>query len=295
MTWYSQVNFDCKSSKLKLCAKQHPYQITSNEFKTIESCLLDPYYETWPKSAIHSNLLKLGKITISRSTFYKHAQQIMPSKERKKSRKKGYRPLRASYVNKYWHMDISYFNTDNNQRSFIYAIIDNYSRKIIAWKCEQEISKIHIGSVINEALKLTSLTQLNLVTDGGKENVNQYIQNLILQYYEQSGIDIEHKIALKTIRQSNSMIERFFRIMKSNYLYFNVPYSHQELCLALEKIIHEYNFLRPHYALNHLTPAECFDGKQFPDISKRIKRARKQRFKKNKNCNCTLCICDEPD
>lgn len=289
--WHTQVYYKCQSSKLKLCAKKHPFQITEKEYKIIESYLLDPFYTAWPKSAIHSTLIVQGKISISRSTFYKHAHNILPEKERIKSRKPKFKPLRANYINEYWHMDISYFSTQNNQRSFIYAIIDNYSRKIIAWKCEPTISKHFVGEIIIEAMQTVSVKKLNLVSDGGTENVNTYIEQLILNFHLQKDISIDHKVALKTIRQSNSMIERFFRTMKSQYLYFNVPYTHIELCIALEKIIHEYNHIRPHYALNHLTPGEAYEGKQGPDLELQLKKAKKKRYKVNINCPCTECNC----
>ncbi|MDP1727201.1 MAG: DDE-type integrase/transposase/recombinase [Bacteroidota bacterium] len=291
--WYSKVHYECDSSKMKLCAKRHPFQITNREFRIIETNLKDPDYLNWPKSAIHSELLKKGRLHISRSTFYKHASFILPDNIRGKGKKPSYSPLRASYVNEYWHMDLSYFTTKNGNRSYIYAIIDNFSRKIIAWDCKTYISKKVVGEVICKALQTVSIHKLNLVSDGGSENINHYINHLLTQFLDQQQIHVDHLVALKTIKQSNSMIERFFRIMKSNYLYFNTPFAHEELVLALEKIIYEYNYLRPHYALNHLTPAEVFSGIKMPDLSKDFKAAKAIRFKKNKNCDCTICICDE--
>ncbi len=288
--WYTQVFFECESSKLKLCAKQHPFQITNKEYLIIELALTDPYYHHWPKSAIHSELLRRKKLNISKSTFYKYANRINPHDKRSK-KKPSFKPLRAKYVNEYWHQDLSYFKTLDGGQSYIYAIIDNFSRKIISWKCTRSISRITTGEVISEAMEKVSLFKLNLVTDSGTENINQYIENLLSQYHEQHNIKIIHEIALKTIQQSNSMIERFFRTMKSCYLYFDIPVSHEELCIALEKIIHEYNCIRPHHALTHRTPDEVFKGKPIEDRRDQMKKAQKMRFNNNKNCDCLVCIC----
>jgi hypothetical protein len=140
-------------------------------------------------------------------------------------------------------------------------------------------------------LQSVGLNQLNLVSDGGTENVNHFIENLLIQFLEKQNLHINHLIALKNIVQSNSMIERFFRTMKSFYLYINIPKNHEELILELERIIHQYNYVRAHHSLKHLTPHEVFCGKQFPDIYEQLLLAQKERIKSNKNCSCLVCTC----
>ena len=289
--WYIQVKFDCDTSHRKLCSKRHPSQLTLKEHEVIELALNNIDFLNWSKSAIHSQLFNTGLLKISRSTFYRHCNEISPVLPRKYGKKPAYKPLRASYVNEFWHMDISYFKTMDGKQSYIYAIIDNFSRKIIAWDCRTMISKKVIGDLICKALQSVSITQLNLVSDGGSENVNNYISNLLQQFLDKQQLQINHLVALKNIVQSNSMIERFFRTMKSFYLYINIPNNHEELILELERIIHQYNYVRAHHSLKHLTPHEVFCGKQFPDIHEQLLLAQKERIKSNKNCSCLVCTC----
>jgi hypothetical protein len=289
--WFIQVKFDCNSSHQSLCSKRHPYQLTLKEYTVIENAINNCEYLNWSKSAIHSQLFNKGLLTISRSTFYKHCNLIAPKIERKYGKKPAYKPLRATYVNEYWHMDISYFKTQDGKQSYIYAIIDNYSRKIIAWDCRTTISKKVIGELICRALQSVSINKLNLVSDGGSENVNHFIENLLIQFTDQQNLQVTHLVALKNIVQSNSMIERFFRTMKSFYLYINIPKNHEDLCLELQKIIHQYNYVRAHHSLKHLTPHEVFCGIQFPNIHEQLLLAQKLRIKNNKNCSCLVCTC----
>lgn len=181
-SWVSQVSFSCESSSLSLCAKQHPFQITHQEYKVIESSLNDPVYAYWPKSAIHSDLLKKNLLTVSRSTYYKHAKLIQPESLKRDYRKPTYTPLRAERVNEIWHMDISQFRTRDDRRYYIYAIIDNYSRKILVWSCLDCISQIEIGNLISKALENRSGIRIRLISDAGTENVNKYIQKLLQRW-----------------------------------------------------------------------------------------------------------------
>jgi hypothetical protein len=54
--------------------------------------------------------------------------------------------------------------------------------------------------------------------------------------------------------------------------------------------VHEYNFVRPHHAFNHLTPHEAYIGMVTPNTKELIKKERVRRFKKNKNCACKAWI-----
>jgi putative transposase len=170
-------------------------------------------------------------------------------------------------------------------------MLDNYSRKLIAWRCETKISNKYVCELIEEALKTNSIRKLNLISDGGKENFNEHTQFLIKQYNEVNKAEVNHFRSLKDIRQSNSMVERFFRSLKYNYLFVDIPQNYQALCLTLKAIVFDYNYVRPHHANHHLTPDEAYRGLTLPDLAQRIKNAQLQRLKKNRNCSCTLCDC----
>jgi len=114
--WQSQVNYDCSSSAMSLCAKRYSNQITIKEYNIIEDSLMDINYQHWPKSAIHSMLIKQNKLIISRSTFYKYASLIKPSNRKKKNHRKKKEKLRAKSINELWHFDISYFRTLDGEK-----------------------------------------------------------------------------------------------------------------------------------------------------------------------------------
>mgnify|MGYP003966097885 FL=1 len=290
LVWFFQIQYQCDSSVMKLCARKFPAQITLKEFAQIEKAFKNTKYTHWSKSAIHADLVKNNLLTISRSTFYKHAATIRPTISGKSKKRRSYRPLRASRINEYWHFDISYFRTLNGERQYIYAIIDNYSRKILAWRCKDKIRNVIVSEMLAEALGLKKVSRLVLVSDGGTENIGHNIHKILEYYRLFYSSKIDHKIALKGIRQSNSMIERFFKLMKYDYLYLKHAETPKLLVHQLKRMIIEYNYIRPHYALGLLTPDERYRGLPDPDLTSRMKKAYQKRFCMNKKCDCIKCI-----
>ena len=288
--WFLKSKFKCTSSNVSLCAKRFPQQVTQNEYTIIEKSLHDTFYEYWPKSAIHADLVKKNIISISRSTYYKYAAIIKPCRYRRRRRKK-YKALRAQRINEYWHFDISYYKIRNNQKVYIYALLDNYSRKILAWKCEKIISSVFVQDMLEEALGKKEYRDLILVSDGGPENTSRSIRKLLAQIRENTNSGIIHKIALKDISYSNSMIERFFRTMKYDYPYLLNNSTYTELKKNLEQLIFEYNYIRPHYAIAYLTPDEAYRGITQPDLKERFYKSQEHRNRINRNCTCTICTC----
>jgi len=63
----------------------------------------------------------------------------------KRSKKRIYPPklkigIRAIRPNQYWHVDVSVLRLPNNEKLFIHAIIDNFSRKIMSWRIFDHLS-----------------------------------------------------------------------------------------------------------------------------------------------------------
>jgi putative transposase len=56
----------------------------------------------------------------------------------------------------------------------------------------------------------------------------------------------------------NAFIERLWRTVKYEHIYLHEYTSLTELRQGLRRFFYEYNFLRPHQALQYRTPAEVF-------------------------------------
>ncbi|MBX2932046.1 MAG: transposase family protein [Chitinophagaceae bacterium] len=120
------------------------------------------------------------------------------------------------------HADITEIQTADGKTSYIYFVVDNFSRYITSWRVADNISaKIQLetfSETINNAEIEPSEKQetvASLIVDGGTENNNKHVETFIKDY------PIEKLVALKDILKSNAMIESINKIIKYDYLFPN--------------------------------------------------------------------------
>lgn len=259
--WKSQMKYSCDASPLLQCVKRHPNQATILEVQIIEKALLNPKYQHWSIKSCWAYAFKNGKTKLSYPTWSRYNTLLGFRKDDKeKYKRKSYDPIRATYVNEIWHADITVFKTANRQKCYIYTVIDNYSRYILAWRIETKVSGVYRLETIKEALQFAfgdkPIKKLQLITDGGTENNNKLIKNFVASL----DWELKHDIALRDIDQSNSMQEAVYRTLKYRYLFQMENPNYEALVENFKKFLNDYQFKRPHYALNIYTPEEVYNG-----------------------------------
>lgn len=287
--WKSQVKYQCDASPLLQCVKRHSNQATIMEVQTIEKALLNPTFEHWSIKSCWAYAFKNGKTKLSYSTWSRYNTLLGFRKEDKeKYKRKSYIPIRASSVNEIWHADITVFKTANRQKCYIYTVIDNYSRYILAWRIETKVSGEYRLETIKEALQFAfgdkPIKKLQLITDGGTENNNKLIKNFIASL----DWELRHDIALQDIDQSNSMQEAVYRTLKYGYLFLMENPNYEALVEKFKKFLDDYQFKRPHYALNIYTPEEVYNGADIHfSRTSILKKGAIERLEYNRNVKCS--------
>jgi transposase InsO family protein len=73
-----------------------------------------------------------------------------------------------------WHIDTTVIRLLDGTRAYLHAVIDNFSRRIVAWRVAETCASVHSVAVLLEAsLGATpSETTPVVVADAGVENVN---------------------------------------------------------------------------------------------------------------------------
>jgi putative transposase len=291
-TWVIDVKHKCQKSYFNKCNRIYSNQIIPEEVMQIKKALTNPKTKHWPMRSIYLYGIKNGTISVSINTLYKVNQLLgirdTKNRKRKKRHKKG---IRANDPNKIWHADITIFKTIDGVKHYIYLVMDNYSRYIISYAIANKVCGIIRTKTIEEAYQSTlqydENLNVDLIVDGGPENCNVHMNNLI----NRSDINMNKLIALKNITQSNSMVERANHTLKYRYLFLRDIRNKKHLLRTFNYFLKDYNIIKPHGELRTLTPFEAWSGKQVNDNHrmKLLTDAKSKRLEHNNANKCLKC------
>lgn len=157
------------------------------------------------------------------------------------------RGMKLHNANLVWSTDITYLPMSSGFM-YLVAIIDWYSRYVIAWELSNTLDHLFCVSTLEEALEHAHPIIFN--TDQGSQFTSTDFTDCLL--------DREILISMDGRGRAldNVFIERLWRSVKYEEVYLNDYQSVPELYQGLGKYFHFYNQERPHSALGGLTPAE---------------------------------------
>ena len=173
-------------------------------------------YRHVPTGTLARLAQRLGKVFASASTWYRLVrdqkwrrprQRIHPAKP-----KIG---IRASCPNEIWHIDTTLIRLLDGSRAYLHAVLDNFSRRVLAWKVTGTFDPAATAEILLAASKGVDHGLPTVLTDGGVENFNGAVDELI-----HSGL-LHRVLAGTEITYSNSMIESWWRVLKHQWLYLN--------------------------------------------------------------------------
>lgn len=296
--WILEARFDCFDSFTHLCVKRHPQQLQLNEILKIKKMLTNPEYDHWPIVSIAGVALRQRKAIVSLYSWYKYAKFLNISKKVPgKSRKTI--GIIASKPNEYLHVDTTFYELITGKKISISFVMDNYSKMILGWHVSERNNFQIVINSVSKALKNIEQhpdqKHSYLVTDGGSENHNKYVNEFIERIAKRKKFKFTKIRALKDIRFSNSPVEAIHRTMKSRYLRGRKFESIKALVKYLEWAVNDYNIERPHYKHRPRTPHEVYFNIPLKfDVKKRVKQAIRTRIKNNKNAKCIQCTGCKP-
>lgn len=146
-----------------------------------------------------------------------------------------------------WCSDITYIPVMHGTM-YLVAIMDWYSRKILAWELSNTLDTSFALKALDDALSRGKPEIFH--SDQGC----QYTSHAFTQRLKDHGITIS--MSGRGRAYDNIFIERFWRSLKTEEVYKNEYNNVIQLRRSLEDYIHFYNTDRPHAALEYLTPYE---------------------------------------
>jgi putative transposase len=154
--------------------------------------------------------------------------------------------------NQVWAVDITYIKLPVGM-VYLFALIDWYSRFIVAHQLVNTMEAQHAINTIEIALKLAKPEICN--ADQG----SQFTGSLWIEKLQANSIKISHDGVGRCI--DNIRIERFWRTIKYEDIFIRAYNNMSEARSGINVFIKYYNEHRPHQALSYKTPAQVYMGK----------------------------------
>jgi transposase InsO family protein len=182
-----------------------------------------------------------------------------------------------------WATDASYFRVVGWGYYYLVTVMDDYSRFILGWKLQKDMSANSLIEVIQAAVDATGMTDVpvedrtKLLSDNGAG----YVSKVFRDYLHLVGI--EHILAAPYHPQTNGKVERYQQSLKRevNQLTYEFP---SQLEQAIVDFVDYYNYRRYHKALGNVTPADVLYGRR-EEILKRRKEVQVQTINRRRNYN----------
>jgi len=182
-----------------------------------------------------------------------------------------------------WATDASYFKVVGWGYYYLVTVMDDYSRFILGWKLQKDMSANSLIEVVQTAVDATGMTdvpvenRVRLLSDNGAG----YVSRAFRDYLNLVGIG--HILAAPYHPQTNGKVERYQQSLKKevNQLPYEIP---NELEKAIADFVDYYNYRRYHKALGNVAPADVLYGRR-EEILTRRKEVQQQTINRRRNYN----------
>ena len=183
--------------------------------------------------------------------IYPKPNLSLPSKEHKRF---PYllKNMAISFPNQVWAVDITYIPMGRGHM-YMTAIIDWYSRFIVGWALSDTLDTAPIIEALTQAFERHGVPAI-INSDQGSNFTSAAYINLLKDRGIRQSMDGKARWV------DNVIIERWFRSLKTEYVYINDYASPRELRVGIQQYIQDYNSIRPHQSLGYAPPAAIYNS-----------------------------------
>ncbi len=160
------------------------------------------------------------------------------------------RGLEINRCNQVWEIDITYIAME---RGFMYltAIIDVYSRFVVAWGVSNSLEAAASLSVLKEAISRYGKPEIVNSDQGAQFTCREWVEYL-------KGVQIQISMDGKGRAIDNIFIERLWRTVKRDHVYLHPAENGLELYQGLKNFFSFYNNEKHHQGIKRQIPAQLY-------------------------------------
>ena len=177
----SEISF-CARTKLP-CERRKASQLTEAEVLTMKRFVVAKKHAHISVASLQLLAQRTGALYCSLDTWYKYIRYFSWSRpykiKLKRVKKKG---IRALAPNLLWHVDVTVVNLSPGRKLYIQAVIDNFSRYVVAWRVSDTIGAAGTIELLAQAKKNAKdmVEVTTVLTDPGTENNNHAVLQFTL-------------------------------------------------------------------------------------------------------------------
>ncbi len=144
----------CELQDHAACPRSTPMQLTPEEVRVIQAMVTSDGYRHVPTGRLAVLAQRMGNVFASPSTWYRLVRDRGWRRPRHRqhpaSPKVG---VRAKVPDEVWHIDTSAVRLVDGSKVWLPAVIDNFSRKILAWRVAERFEITNAVAVLEEAVR----------------------------------------------------------------------------------------------------------------------------------------------